>query len=161
MASRELYEIRKKLSQSHSNDFLTVGSMGHASSIAMGLAISRPDKKIICIDGDGAALMHLGALPIIGCKKLKNMTHILINNGAHDSVGGQPTVGLDIPFVEIAKQCGYEDVFTTNNLKTFEEKLNEIQKSEKNSFIEIKVKKGARADLGRPTSSPKKKKLYH
>lgn len=108
MISRELFELRKVRGEGHGYDFLTVGSMGHASQIALGIALNKPDKIICCFDGDGATIMHMGSLAIVGQRAPRNYIHIVFNNGAHDSVGGQPTVGLDIDIPEIAKACGYK-----------------------------------------------------
>jgi len=152
--SRELFEYREELGHSHEKDFLTVGSMGHANHIALGIALQKKDRKVYCIDGDGAAIMHLGTLALIGNLKPSNFIHVIINNGAHDSVGGQPTVGFDIDFCGIAKSCGY---IYTNVVQTKDEisnELNVIKKIQGPSLLEIKVNKGARKDLGRPTLSP-------
>ncbi|MGF1765628.1 phosphonopyruvate decarboxylase [Aliivibrio kagoshimensis] len=153
MASRELFEYRKTLGQDHSNDFLTVGGMGHASQIAVGIALSSPKKQIICIDGDGAALMHLGALAISGQSNLKNFKHIILNNGAHDSVGGQPTVGQEVSLSSIAHACGYNMIEVANNVE-LTEKIEQLKSIDGPAFLEILVDRGNRADLGRPTSSP-------
>jgi phosphonopyruvate decarboxylase len=153
MISRELYELREKESPvSHERDFLTVGSMGHASSIALSIALQRPQIPVTCLDGDGAALMHMGALASIGTKKPRNFYHIVLNNGAHDSVGGQPTIAPFIDLPAIARACGYVHVYqagTKNELKSIL-----ADKNEGLTFIEVIVKKGARRDLGRPKSSP-------
>jgi phosphonopyruvate decarboxylase len=152
MISRELYELRDKTGAGHERDFLTVGSMGHASSIALSIALQKPEMSVTCLDGDGAALMHMGSLAAIGTQKPRNLCHIVLNNGAHDSVGGQPTI---VPFIDmpaIARACGYTKVYqaeTKEELKTIlAEKHDEL------TFIEVKVKKGARKDLGRPKSTP-------
>lgn len=150
--SRELYEARDE----HSNDFLTVGSMGHASSIALGIALSKPDKEIFCFDGDGALLMHMGAVPVIASKKLKNFKHIIFNNEAHDSVGAQPTASKYINFKSL-----YKNVYTVSNEKELFEILSEFISLKETALLEIKVKCGARKDLGRPKESPKEnKKLF-
>jgi len=154
MASRELFELREKHKENHSKDFLTVGSMGHASQIALGIALSNKDKEVYCIDGDGALLMHLGGLAIIGNAEPGNFRHILINNGAHDSVGGQETVGLKIDTLAIAKACGYKECYSCSckaELLNLSEKITNVEGP---ILLEIKVKKGARKDLGRPTSTP-------
>ncbi|ACL03023.1 phosphonopyruvate decarboxylase [Desulfatibacillum aliphaticivorans] len=161
MASRELYEFRQSTGNNGSRDFLTVGSMGHTSSIAMGVAMAQTGKKVVCIDGDGSALMHMGALGIVGNSGLKNLLHIVLNNGAHDSVGGQPTVGQRVDFVRIASACGYvcaDCVHTTGEVETAMKKL---VADPGPGFLEIRVKKGARPDIGRPKDSPvnNKKKL--
>ena len=154
MASRELFELREKHKENHSKDFLTVGSMGHASQIALGIALSNKDKEVYCIDGDGALLMHLGGLAIIGNAKPKNFRHILINNGAHDSVGGQETVGLKIDTLAIAKACGYKECYSCSSKVELINLSEKITNVEGPVLLEIKVKKGARKDLGRPTTTP-------
>lgn len=158
MTSRELFEIRERKNQGHMKDFLTVGSMGHASSIAMGIAMNKTDRNVYCLDGDGAAIMHMGAMAVIGSRKLKNYTHIVINNGAHDSVGGQKTVGFNIVLTSIAEGCGYEKIFMCTTEEELRKILRKIRNSNKLSFIEVRVKKGARKDLGRPTIPPVKNK---
>lgn len=161
MISRELYEYRANNNMGHQYDFLTVGSMGHASSIAMGLAEGMPDKKIIILDGDGACIMHMGALAVIGTKKMNNLKHIVLNNASHDSVGGQPTVGGAIKLKEIAKNCGYEESYCIEELFEFDNILDKFLQSQTNAFLEIKVSKGNRADLGRPKESPvENKKIF-
>ncbi|MGI5065366.1 phosphonopyruvate decarboxylase [Treponema putidum] len=154
MASRELYELRDKHGQGHAKDFLTVGSMGHASQIALGIALSKSDRKIFCIDGDGAAIMHMGALSTIGTQKPKNMVHFVLNNGAHDSVGGQPTVARKINLCAVAEACGYDKVVSVKTLEELQSRLKELCTNSGSVFIEVLVSKGARADLGRPKSSP-------
>ena len=154
MASRELFEYRASIGQKHHQDFLTVGGMGHASQIAFGIAQQKTQQRVICIDGDGAALMHLGSLAIIGVSKLKNFRHIIINNGAHDSVGGQPTVAFDIKLSGIAEACGYKVANDCQSVDDFNDEFKAFLESDGPSFFEIKVDKGNRKDLGRPTSSP-------
>lgn len=154
MASRELFEIREKNMQDHGRDFLTVGSMGHASQIALAIALNRKDKEVYCIDGDGALIMHLGGLAIIGSLKPNNYRHILINNGAHDSVGGQDTVGFNIDMITIAKACGYKYYYSCSSKEELLDLSEKIKDIEGPVFLEIKVKKGARKDLGRPTTTP-------
>jgi len=155
MISRELYEQRSKKKQDRSTDFLTVGSMGHASQIALGICKSNPTKQIVCLDGDGAALMHLGGMATIGTNLEGNLLHIVLNNGAHDSVGGQPTVANKISLTSIAKACCYEKVFgpiiKKDQIISLIKKLNQEKGMR---FIEIRVKKGARSDLGRPKEAP-------
>ncbi len=157
-ASRELFEIREANGQSHKYDFLTVGSMGHSSSIALGVALNKPDKKIWCIDGDGAALMHMGAMAVIGKYTPKNLVHIVINNGAHETVGGMPTVANDIDLVGIAKSCGYKKAVCVDNFKDLDAELDEAKKRDCLSMIEVKCAIGAREDLGRPTTTAKENK---
>ena len=154
MASREVFELRAKYGQDHNKDFLTVGSMGHASQIALGIALNKDNQEVYCIDGDGALIMHLGGLAIIGNQKPKNFKHILINNGAHDSVGGQETVGLKMDIISIGKACGYKECYSCNSRKELEIYAEKIANIEGPVLLEIKVKKGARKDLGRPAITP-------
>ena len=157
-ASRELFEIREANGQGHGYDFLTVGSMGHASSIALGVAINKPDKKIWCIDGDGAALMHLGAMAVIGANAPENMVHIVINNGAHETVGGMETVAKDADLVQIAKGCGYPNAVCVDTFESLDAVLQQAKDSKELSFIEVKCSIGAREDLGRPTTTARENK---
>lgn len=158
-ASRELFEIRESLGMEHKFDFLTVGSMGHSSSIALGIALNKPEKKIWCIDGDGAALMHMGAMAVIGNNAPENMVHIVINNGAHETVGGMPTVASSVDLVKIAEACGYKSAFSVNTFDDLDAALETAKNSSVLSFIEVKCAVGARADLGRPTTTPVENKL--
>lgn len=157
-ASRELFEARTAAGESHKYDFLTVGSMGHSSSIALGIAIQKPYTKIWCIDGDGAALMHMGAIALLGTNAPKNMVHILINNGAHETVGGMPTVGSQIDFVGIAKACGYPYAVSVAEPGELDRELQAAKQRQALSLIEVKCSIGARADLGRPTTSAQENK---
>ncbi len=152
-ASRELYEIRDKQIQPHKYDFLTVGSMGHCSSIALGIAISKPNSKIWCIDGDGAALMHMGAMALIGSKAPSNLIHIVINNEAHETVGGMPTVGNSINLVQIALGCGYPLAYSVKDMEELDLVLTNAKSINQLIFIEIKAALGSRSDLGRPKTS--------
>jgi phosphonopyruvate decarboxylase len=159
MVSRELYELREKYNAGHDRDFLTVGSMGHATQIALSVALQKPELSDTCIDGDAAALMHMGALATIGVRKPRNLRHIVLNNGAHDSVGGQPTIALQIDLPAIARAAGYRQVYTVKALEELRRVLADSAaatggKREGPVFIEVKVRKGARKDLGRPRSSP-------
>ena len=151
--SRELFEIREKNNQSHKHDFLTVGSMGHTSSIALGVAINKPDEKIWCIDGDGSVLMHMGAMAVVGSVNPKNLIHIVINNEAHETVGGMPTVANNIDLVSIAKSCGYSYAVSVDNLNDLDNEINQVKNLNNLSLIEIKSSIGARKDLGRPTTT--------
>ena len=142
MISREVYETRERLGQDHSRDFLTVGSMGHAIMIALGIAKAQPNRRVFCLDGDGASIMQMGNMAIAGQSGCGNLTHIVLNNAAHDSVGGQPTVGGAINLAAIAKSCGYNCPGSP-------------------VFREIKVAKGARKDLGRPKEPPQVNKALY
>lgn len=151
--SRELFEIREVYGQGHGYDFLTVGSMGHSSSIALGIAVNRPDAKIWCIDGDGAVLMHMGSMAVIGANKPKNLIHVVINNEAHETVGGMPTVAEKIDFVEIAKGCSYPYAISVNNFKDLNKELVAAKERNALSFIEVKCSIGSRGNLGRPATT--------
>lgn len=152
-ASRELYEIREANGQGHQYDFLTVGSMGHSSSIALGIAVNKPKTKIWCIDGDGAALMHMGAMAVIGSTSPSNMIHIIINNGAHETVGGMPTVAGEIDLTGVAKACGYPYVVCVDNFEKLDKELAVAKQRDGLSMIEVKCALGARDDLGRPKTT--------
>lgn len=154
MISRELFEYRAAMNQGHERDFLTVGSMGHASQIALGIAMAQPERKVWCFDGDGAAIMHMGSMAIVASKQPKNYVHVVFNNGAHDSVGGQPTVGLHIDLPAVAKAVGYKNTCSVDSKETLSEALKAVVAMEGPSLLEIKVKKGNRKDLGRPTTTP-------
>lgn len=154
MTSRELFELREANKQGHEKDFLTVGCMGHSSSIAFGIALEKPERNVYCFDGDGALIMHMGALSVIGELKPKNFKHIVFNNFAHDSVGGQPTAAynIDIPAIAMANGYVYADSAETKNDIT--NKINKIKKMNGPTLLEVKVNKGHRKDLGRPTRTP-------
>lgn len=156
--SRELFEYREELKQNHDRDFLTVGSMGHCSQIALGIAISKPTRNVYCFDGDGAVIMHMGSLAIIGSQKPENFKHIIFNNGVHDSVGGQLTAGLQIDIPLIAKACGYNSVFEAETKEEITKKINLLKTVKGPSLLEVRIRKGARHNLGRPTISPKENK---
>lgn len=149
--SRELFELREFNKQGHEKDFLTVGSMGHSSSIALGIALEKPNRNVYCFDGDGALIMHMGALSVIGQLKPKNFKHIVFNNFAHDSVGGQPTASSNIDIPAIAKANGYVDAFSAETKDEIIDKFNQIKNMNGPVLLEIKVNKGARKGLGRPT----------
>ena len=154
MISRELFEYRAAMNQGHERDFLTVGSMGHASQIALGIAMAKPDRKVWCFDGDGAAIMHMGSMAIVANKAPQNYVHVVFNNGAHDSVGGQPTVGLKIDLPAVAMAVGYKNAFSVETKEYLTEVLGKVKNQEGPVLLEIKVKKGNRKDLGRPTTTP-------
>lgn len=152
-ASRELFETRAANNQSHKYDFLTVGSMGHSSSIALGIALNKPDQRIWCIDGDGAVLMHMGSMAVLGANKPHNLIHVVINNGAHETVGGMPTVAGSIDLVGIAKACGYPNAVSVNSFDDLDIQLEAAKRRNEMSLIEVKCSIGAREDLGRPTTT--------
>lgn len=159
--SRELYECRQNNNQSHKQDFLTVGSMGHTSSIALGVALEKKNKNVWCFDGDGAFLMHMGGAVVISSKKLKNFRHIIFNNESHDSVGAQPTVSKEINFEQLAKAIGYDYGFSVKTKQELSDIIPKLQNLNGTCLLEIKVKNGSRTDLGRPKEKPKEnKKLF-
>lgn len=152
-ASRELFEVRTENGQSHKYDFLTVGSMGHSSSVAFGIAINKPNARVWCIDGDGSALMHMGAMAVLGANAPKNMIHVIINNGAHETVGGMPTVASKIDLPGIARACGYSYVISVDTLEKLDNELEAAKRRNEFTMIEVKCSIGARSDLGRPTTT--------
>lgn len=152
--SRELFELRR----SHEHDLLIVGGMGHASSVALSIAKQKPHKQIICLDGDGSTLMHMGSLTTIGTSGLKNYSHIVFNNGVHDSVGGQPTVGQKVSLPAIAKACGYTETITISEPNQIKDVVDRIPDEQGPMLIEILIRPGARTDLGRPTIPPRENK---
>lgn len=157
MLSRELFEYREAKGQGHEKDFLCVGSMGHASAIALGIATQRPRRQVFCLDGDGAAIMHLGNLSTIGHNSQSNFKHIVINNGAHDSVGGQPTDAADVEnfrFTQVALGLGYKQAFTAITPEEIMDGVKALREMEGPVLLEIKVNQGNRKDLGRPTRTP-------
>jgi phosphonopyruvate decarboxylase len=158
MISRELFEYRTAMNEGHERDFLTVGSMGHASQIALGIALAKQDRRVWCFDGDGAVIMHMGSMAIVANNALQNFVHVVFNNGAHDSVGGQPTVGLKIDLPSVAKAVGYKSVYSVDSKAALENQLS-VLNSQLSTLggpilLEIRVKKGNRKDLGRPSTTP-------
>lgn len=152
--SRELFELRESSGQDHSHDFLTVGSMGHASSISLGIALEKPERRVYCFDGDGAFIMHMGAITNVGAVAPKNYVHVVYNNGAHESVGGQPTLGFGIDMCAIAKACGYKEAVTITTGDEFEELSKTINTIEGPVLVELRVRIDSRENLGRPTTTP-------
>ena len=157
-ASREVYELREARDQGHGRDFLTVGSMGHSSSIALGIALQKPDRRVWCLDGDGAALMHLGAMAVIGTSRPANLIHIVLNNEAHESVGGMPTVAGRVDLCAIARACGYPEVFCVDSPEELDKALEAAKTARQLAFLEVKCALGARDDLGRPATTPQQNK---
>ena len=157
-ASREVYELREGRGQGHGHDFLTVGSMGHSSSIALGIALQKPDQQVWCLDGDGAALMHLGAMALIGANKPVNLIHIVLNNEAHESVGGMPTVAGSLDLPAIARACGYPSALSVDSAEELDQALAAAKAANQLTLIEVKCALGAREDLGRPTTTPQENK---
>lgn len=151
--SRELYEYRKAKPDQGCSDFLTVGSMGHASSIAMGLSSALDGRRVICLDGDGSVIMHMGSMAIIGQKASSNLIHVVLNNGAHDSVGGQPTVGFGIDLVGIAESCGYRRTALACEAEDVSTAMKDMRQAGGPCFLEVRVNRGSRENLGRPEST--------
>ena len=152
--SRELYEYRKNNKQDHSRDFLTVGGMGHANQIALGIALQNKKKTIYCFDGDGSIIMHMGSLTTNGALKCNNLKHIVFNNGSHESVGGQPTTAYQFSINEIAKNLGYDLTLTVKNKKELQAAIPKISKHKGTSLLEIMISNGTRENLSRPKSTP-------
>ncbi len=152
-ASRELFEIREARGEGHGKDFLTVGSMGHASSIALGVALQKPVTRVWCVDGDGAALMHMGAMAVIGANRPRNLIHVIINNGAHETVGGMPTAASRIDLTGVAAACGYPSAVCVDTFADLDRELAAARDRGELSLIEVKCAIGAREDLGRPTTT--------
>jgi phosphonopyruvate decarboxylase len=151
--SREVFELRVARNEAQ-RDFLTVGGMGHTSSIALGAAMGRPEKDVVCIDGDGSALMHMGALAIIGDARPPNLTHVLMNNAAHESVGGQPTVGDSVDFKSLAVACGYAAYALATTPEEIATAWSQLKSASGPRFLEVRIATGSRDDLGRPTNTP-------
>ena len=152
--SRELFELRKNNNQSHQRDFLTVGCMGHSGSIALGIALQKPNRQVFCFDGDGSLIMHMGSLSSIGKLQPNNFKHIVFNNFAHDSVGGQPTAADAISISGIARENGYKSVLKAETTEEIKQAVNQLKATIGPALLEIKINKGARKDLGRPTRTP-------
>ncbi len=152
--SRELFELREAAGQDHARDFLTVGSMGHASMIALGIALEQPTRRIWCLDGDGAALMHLGAMAVIGQRQPANLVHVVINNGAHETVGGMPVCEGGMDLCALAMAAGYRSVCRANSPETLLDAIDAAMSAGELAFIEVMCAVGAREDLGRPTTTP-------
>lgn len=155
--SREVFELRMRYGQVQ-RDFLTVGGMGHTASIALGVALGRPDRPVVCIDGDGSVLMHMGALPIIGSVAPPRFMHVLLNNGAHESVGGQPTVALGTDFRAIALASGYRAYEQASCVEELRAAWARLAGQAGPLLLEVRIGTGSRADLGRPTSTPRENK---
>ena len=148
-AVRELYAVREFRAEGHENDFHNVGAMGHASQIALGVALSRPDRLVVCLDGDAAIIMHMGTLAINGTTSPSNLLHVVLNNGAHESVGGQSSAARSINLTNIAHSCGYATV--GNPVATLEQIVNAVRKliaSDKPGFLDVLIRQGIRSDLG-------------
>lgn len=150
--SREVFEIRERMGKGHEQDFLTAGSMGHSIMIALGIAIAKPKIKVWCLDGDGSALMHMGSMAVVGVYNPKNLIHVVINNGAHETVGGLPTAAKDLRFSEIARAVGYKQIFNVTAQDELIEVLSRIDNG--SALVEVMCSLNSRANLGRPTTAP-------
>ncbi len=156
--SRELFELRAKHGQKQ-RDFLTVGGMGHTASIALGVSIGQPNRRLVCIDGDGSLLMHMGSMPVIATFAPQNFIHILLNNSSHESVGGQPTSAHVVDFAQLSKAVGYLEYAKANDLIGIQNAWNRLQNIKGPVLLEIKIRNGSRDNLGRPTSTAEQNKL--
>ncbi|MDR2043074.1 MAG: phosphonopyruvate decarboxylase [Clostridium sp.] len=152
--SRELFEIRERTGRTHDRDFLTVGSMGHDSMIALGIALRKPERRVWCVQGDGAFLMHLGALAEVGSLGCKNMRYIVLNNAAHESVGGLPTCAGTADLAAVAAACGIRNAFRAASLDELDKALDVMKNMAALSFLEVRCALGSRKDLGRPATAP-------
>lgn len=152
-ASRELFELREGLGQDHRRDFLTVGSMGHSSSIALGIALQRPETRVWCLDGDGALLMHMGAMAVIGASRPRNLIHVVLNNAAHETVGGMPTAAGTMDLPAVARACGYPTAVSVETLEDLDRALAAAREGGRLCLIEVRCALGARPELGRPTTT--------
>ena len=146
---RELFEVEDK-----PNNLYMVGSMGCISSLGLGLAMVRTDKKVITIDGDGAALMRLGAFATNAYYQPSNLLHVLLDNNAHDSTGGQATVSHIIDFAGLAAAASYPVSLEVNGLVELKEAIEQWKQKPVLTFIHAKIAKGSPAELGRPTVKP-------
>jgi len=151
--SREIFELRKNNGQPHSSDFLVVGSMGHSPSIALGIALEKPNRQVWNLEGDGSFIMHMGSTATIGIRQAKNFKQIVINNGVHDSVGAQPTGAFRIDVRAIARACAYKEVYYADTVEKIKESVKKLRQVEGPALLEIRVSPGARKDLGRPTQT--------
>jgi phosphonopyruvate decarboxylase len=157
--SRELFAVREERGTAHALDFLTVGSMGHASQIALGMAARLPERTVVCLDGDGAMLMHMGALAVIGARGPANLRHVVINNGAHDSVGGQPTVARSIDLPAVARACGYRATARATTAEGMADAMREHLGFPGPTFLEVVVRSDPTTHAGRPTTTPRDNKV--
>jgi len=147
-ATREIFHLRRASGAGHEKDFLNVGAMGHASQIATGIALAKKDRLVVCLDGDGSAIMHLGALTITGVLSPPNFLHVVLNNGAHESVGGQPTVGFNVNLTTIAEGSGYKTVgLAVETEQNMRAAVRQLFEGSGPAFIDVRIRKGLRKDL--------------
>ena len=163
--SREVYELSDALFGHHKQSFLTVGGMGHAVMIAFGIAAAKPESRVVCLDGDGAVAMHMGALAFIGTQKPKNLIHFCLNNKAHESVGGMPTASPSVSYARVAEACGYLHTFRVDAPESLRQALKSLKEIQQTAFVEVKVSLGSRENLGRPKETAPENKAefmqYH
>jgi phosphonopyruvate decarboxylase len=158
LTARELYAHRVRRGHSHDRDFLVVGGMGHAAQIAHTLAAHCPDRQVYCLDGDGALLMHMGALAVIGSTRAPNFRHVVLNNGMHESVGGQQTAAAGIDLPAIARAVGYVSAVRVDSLDQLQPSLKELRRIDGPALLEVRISPGHRADVGRPRGHPRERK---
>lgn len=160
MISRELYAITyQSADKQWPNYFMTIGGMGHASQIALGLSLNSR-RRVVCLDGDGASIMHLGGMAILGTTPGLNLAHIVLNNEVHDSVGGQPTAASCMSLTRVAESCGYSFIGSKATTEAeFRASLLEILPGFGSRFLEVRVQPGHRPDLGRPSKTPVQAKI--
>lgn len=156
--SRELYEQSDARKGNHDNLFMSVGGMGHASMIALGVAGEQKDRKVICVDGDGATLMHMGSLAFVASQAPENFYHVVINNQAHESVGAMPTGCMNIPIAEVARTVGYKYTTRITTMEQLKEIQQVIETQSGPCLFEVMVGLDSRADLGRPKESARENK---
>jgi phosphonopyruvate decarboxylase len=145
---RELYAIEDR-----PNHLYMVGSMGCVTPLALGLALARPDLRVIALDGDGAALMRLGAFATVGTYGPANLQHLLLDNGAHDSTGGQATVSPHVAFAQVAAACGYASSLETDDVGQIAAWLDAPPQNGPR-FARLLTRAGTHRDLPRPSITP-------
>lgn len=142
-ATRELFFLRERRNETKAHDFLNVGSMGHASSVALGIALENPNRYVVALDGDCAAMMHMGAMTMASKVNAPRLMHVVLNNGAHESVGGQPSAGHRVDFTKIAEACGYETVgHAVTTQAELEQAIDALKDCGRASFIDCRIHKG-------------------
>jgi phosphonopyruvate decarboxylase len=156
--SREVFELRVKHGQKQ-RDFLTVGGMGHTASIALGVAIGQPQRRVVCLDGDGSMLMHMGSMPVIASYKPQHFVHVLLNNGSHESVGGQATSADRVNFQQLAAAVGYAAYAQAHDATSLQHAWQNLYNQNGPVLLEVRIKNGSRDDLGRPTTTAEQNKL--
>jgi phosphonopyruvate decarboxylase len=157
--SRELFQIRKNKKYKNGKDFYMVGGMGHASMVTLGYSLSSKN-QVICLDGDGSLIMHMGSLISTGLKSKSNFKYILLNNGSHESVGDQKIDTFKVNFKNICKSFGYKNYYLANNNLSFNQNLKYFLKSNGPSFFEVRIRSESIKNLSRPTDLIKIKKNF-